>query len=71
MLWRRVGLNNRYEYVAVMKIRETSKDNFLYGEKEFVVELADGTTQTVVLRPEVWRSIFESVTKAGGYVLNA
>ena len=54
MLWRKVGLNDRYEYVAVVKMESIREDTALYGQRHFKVTLADNTTDEITFENDEW-----------------
>lgn len=70
MLWRKLEPHaGRYKYVAVLEAEEVDNKNMLYGQREFRLKLADGTTVKHTFEGEEYQKWWSSFLK-GGQVIN-
>ena len=70
MLWKKTVLHTDcYKYVAVLEAEEVKNDNMLYGQREFRLTLADGTTVKHTFEAEAYQQWWSSFLK-GGQVVN-
>lgn len=68
MFWKRMNGGN-VQYVAVVKMTRVDQDRALYGQEHYLVELADGTTESCTFEREDAVAWQRSVGK-GGLVIN-
>lgn len=70
MLWKKMApLNDHYKYVAVLEAEEVDNKNMLYGQREFRLKLADGSTVKHTFEADEYRQWWASFLK-GGQVVN-
>lgn len=70
MLWKKlVPHAGHYKYVAVLEAEEVDNKNMLYGQREFRLKLADGTTVKHTFEGDEYRQWWSSFLK-GGQVVN-
>ncbi|WP_040069070.1 hypothetical protein [Pseudomonas batumici] len=70
MLWKKLRAHtSHYQYVAVLEAEEVGNRNMLYGQREFRLMLADGTTVKHTFEGEEYQQWWSSFLK-GGQVVN-
>lgn len=70
MLWKKIEpYATHYKYVAVLEAEEIENPNMLYGQREFRLKLADGTTVQHTFEAQDYRQWWSSFLK-GGQVVN-
>jgi hypothetical protein len=70
MLWKKLDSHaSHYKYVAVLGAEEVDNKNMLYGQREFRLKLADGTTVKHRFESDEYQKWSSSFLK-GGQVIN-
>ena len=70
MLWKKhLPHSRRYQYLAVLEAEEVDNEGMLYGQSEFRLKSADGSTVNHTFEADEYQKWWSSFLK-GGQVVN-